>query len=136
MGTYSGYADSQPTTINVALDGNHLVMTASPDVLGAQCSSRIGDLKRVRVGGNNNNYYVEGASFAFDPNYCVMVQGRELDVSLRRQNGQIRLSTSVLESTEWRQECTPECTPMNGCQNHCQMVPYQKYARGNFVKVN
>ena len=141
VGTYAGQMEMRAVTLTLALDGDRMVMTSSPDFLGEGCQSAIGNLKKVKVDGNNNNYTVEGGSFAFDPNLCSMnVRGRQLDVRLRNRNGRIELTTSVLAETEWRQECRMECRPMPGggmdCQQRCDYVPYSTYFDGRFVKTN
>ena len=133
VGTYQGTVGRQATTVTIELIGNYLIVSATPDILGGSCGSQIGDLLSVLVGGRSGSYYVERATLAFNPNNCLMIEGRELNLGVRRQNGQVRLTSSVLERSEWRESCEPRCTP-NGCTTVCNRTLEQSFVRGDFVK--
>src|SRR5262245_17869826 len=60
VGTYNGHMDGRRVALSVALEGDRMVMTASPDMLGDNCQSQIGNLLKVRVDEDNGQYTVKG----------------------------------------------------------------------------
>jgi hypothetical protein len=135
-GVYEGRMDSQFVKLNVQLEGDYLRVTASPDILGSDCKSRIGDLKEVMVKGREPNYEVTDAYFDFDPNYCsANILGRNLAFSIKKSGATIKLSASILERMNPRRVCNPICMPNAGCIDNCHdEYTDPVYIYGDFVK--
>lgn len=136
----TGFGSAPAHSLSVSLAGDRLVLTARPDLLNPNCHSTIGLLRKARIDEENGQYTVEGGSFYFNPGNCVSVEGKKLDVDLRVRNGSIQLHTSVLEGTDWREECNIECYPVSGggvqCERRCYMTPYSRYIESTYTKTN
>lgn len=135
-GSYTGQMNYESVTLDVRLVGDYLKVTANPDILGSGCEARIGDLTKVWVKGQRNNYEVTDADFKFEPNLCsTNVMGRTLSFSVKKTNGIVKLNASILERMDSHQVCQPVCTnPPGGCYNTCHFEDTPIYLSGKFIR--
>jgi hypothetical protein len=137
LGVYQGQMDGVPGTMTISLQGNKAAIQYSnklgTDILNPKCASLIGDLKSVRVSEDGKGgYNLDSAVFSFDANRCAsQVEGRELVMNFKSAGSVMKLSASILRSSEWQTDCRPEGFPP---AMSCSRQPVYYYVSGKFTR--
>lgn len=135
VGDYPGVMEREAATLTIALDGDKLILTANRDLLGGACESSIGDLLAIRGRERDGVTELRSAKFAFDANQCSFnVEGNRLNFTVRQRNGNIELNASILERSELRRICRPQCDPWGRCDDNCEYERDDYYLTGRFTK--
>lgn len=136
-GTYTGTFNKVPGTLRVSFEGQKPVLTFNgqqgSDLLSSACQSEIGLLKRARIADGQ----LKTVIFAFNPNRCTSVEGRELVIDLKEKNGQVRMDLSLLKETSWERRCSfSGGNPANGIppQEICSTEQVSKFYNGRFTR--
>jgi hypothetical protein len=84
-GAYVGKFNGARGVLTVSFEGNKPTVDydgqAGTDLVGVPCESSIGALESIAIlGRRNGKVNAVSATFAFDPNHCEAVAGRELNL--------------------------------------------------------
>lgn len=141
-GIYHGQFNGVGGDLTISFEGNKPVVSFNGengnDILAPKCQSRIGLLKSVSLGGSKENPEVKSATFAFSPNNCLSVEGRELILAAKEKNGAIRITATILREVRTERECRWEYigNPQNGGGMHevCNIRQTPYYFSGRFER--
>lgn len=140
-GEFRGSVEGRPNALTFSLDGDRMVATSLEDLVMAGCNSAIGNLKQIRYSGDVKKGDVEitSAVFDFDPVNCRSIEGRELHVErIKREDGKVSFTTSILSETYVERVCRPEPIPPHpphyggGVREVCETHVRSFYINGRF----
>lgn len=134
VGTYSGQFSREKSTLKLDLYENLAVLSfqsaSGNDLLGPDCHSQIGILKRARI----KDQRISNLYFKFKPGQCD-IPGRELDLQFSNNYKKITLRLrdhdKIVQECEWNDRGrVPPVPPVYECHN----VVYKQYLTGTFVR--
>ncbi len=139
VGDYAGEFARRKGVLQLRLDENvakaHFSSSLGDDLLGEECNSRIGFLKRVTVSGDGDEAKLKNATFAFDPNHCKdEVWGEELSLDFKKESDKIKIYASVFHYATWELDCYYTYDPIQGTRQVCSEDYVHHYLRGKFVR--
>ena len=140
MGVYRGQFNRISTTVILSLQDRTPVVevhnSQNNDLLGANCYSRVGKLKKIHVDDSS----VGSAVFEFNRGNCN-VQGTEITLHFRNNSMN---EIDLLESTSWENVCypsagftsmlTPPIPPPPTHEPNCRWESRQNYITGKFTR--
>lgn len=123
-GVYEGMFNNVLGDLIIDFDGDRPVVTyrndQDDDILGMNCESSIGALKKVSLKGSRGDLRVGRAVFEFNPGRCYKsVQGREITFIFKQTQKGLRIEAGLLRDLGEQQRCRLRPgTPDTG-ENRC-----------------
>ncbi len=132
-GTFKGKFLGQEGELTLSLQDDVALLTYNSDkgndLLGNECQSRIGHLKKARI---KDNKRITHLYFSFNAGKCD-IPGRELDLEFSKDYKRITLYLedydSITQECEWVQR-NPPAPPIYECRNFAR----KRYFTGSFVR--
>lgn len=136
-GVYSGKFNGINGELVVRIEGNKPILTyrssqGSNDILNNNCHSSFGNLTKVYVKGNSDNYSISAVNFNFNPGNCSLnIAAREVTIDLKETDRGMKLNMTMLKEVQSRQECKwdsgvpPHVPPQQICR--WEQTPYYLY---------
>ena len=129
VGQYRGEFEGRPGVLTISKGDAYSVSfqgdDGSNDLLGAECSSVIGPVKEVK----EKKGELRSLDFEFSPGNCIGIQGRELDIDIKKGKLEISLFSHV-------EEGAPSCHYDQFGRRYCEKNWWYIYLTGEFKKIN
>ncbi|MGZ3746530.1 MAG: hypothetical protein ACXWRE_04205 [Pseudobdellovibrionaceae bacterium] len=129
VGTYHGNFNGNDSTIEIQLDGDRPTLSYKVpnqmDILSSNCGGKIGNLQKILVADNDNEYGLSGAIFEFLPGACSTTVGREVILTFANKN---EFKMSIHQSDKRVYICTA------GRSGGCSFKYLPQYIEGVFSR--
>lgn len=133
-GAYDGSFAHRKNVLNLELVGNRPVFTATEDLIDPRCESKIGDLKSVQIKEKDGKVTVKQAVFAFNPNHCTLIEGRELILNFKKGDpAKLTFDVRLLDHYVYDNFCDWPFNP-NNPGGHCSTNQLPVYFSGRFTR--
>lgn len=135
LGTYLGQTEHRATGLVMSLEGNHLTLKSTDDIIDPTCKSTIGNLLKLTYKENKDKtIQITEALFDFDPNLCGNeVAAKSISFSTVKNNP-LTLDMLYLDHFEWRWQCGNGNYPPPGHPgSQCWQQQVAIYHTGRFV---
>lgn len=105
-GVYGGSFDGVRAEVRLHLEEDRLIFNysdrTSNDMLGPECQSEVGKLKKILVQRRGRRDQITYLEFQFNPGYCSFVKGREVKVLFFDEQ---EFSVRILNHTKIDEDC-------------------------------